>query len=69
MRDSRERVGGRKTGKGWWESQTGKEQGKGKGLQSVNERDEWDQTEDYTSVPLLSKKPNPQISGQFRLSE
>ena len=41
-----------KTGKGWWESQKGK--GRGKGLQSVNEWDEWDQTEDYSSVPLLS---------------
>ena len=30
------------------------QKGKGKELQSMNERDEWDQTEDHTSVPILS---------------
>ena len=43
---------GMQAGKGWWRSQKGK--GKGKGLQSMSEWDEWDQTEDYTSVPISS---------------
>ena len=41
-----------KMGKGWEWGQKGK--GKGKRLQSMNEWDGWDQTDEYTSVPLLS---------------
>ena len=39
-------------GNGWEWCQKGK--GKGKRLQSMNEWDGWDQTDEYTSVPLLS---------------
>ena len=38
--------------KGWGWSEKGK--GKGKGLQSVNKWAEWDLTDEFTSVPILS---------------
>ena len=43
-----------KTGKGRSESQKGEENGKGKRFQSVSDWNEWDQTDECTSVPILS---------------